>query len=81
MKYEQIAELLNGIAERVDWDKIMEGDNIIGLKQVKSYSIMFSKWEKFSEYMDVLNSFSGLFITLYCMVFNTTEHFVFFLNA
>ncbi|PSS04172.1 Glutamate--cysteine ligase [Actinidia chinensis var. chinensis] len=33
MKYEQIAELLNGIAERFDWDKIMEGDNIIGLKQ------------------------------------------------
>ncbi|KAI7988361.1 hypothetical protein LOK49_LG13G01165 [Camellia lanceoleosa] len=34
MKYEQIAELLNGIAERFDWDKIMEGDNIIGLKQL-----------------------------------------------
>ncbi|CAL5420582.1 unnamed protein product [Camellia sinensis] len=25
--------LLNGIAERFDWDKIMGGDNIIGLKQ------------------------------------------------
>ncbi|CAK7335539.1 unnamed protein product [Dovyalis caffra] len=35
MKYEQIAELLHGIAERFDWDKIMEGDNIIGLKQGK----------------------------------------------
>ncbi|CAL5365775.1 unnamed protein product [Camellia sinensis] len=35
MKYKQIAELLNGIAERFDWDKIMEGDNIIGLKQAK----------------------------------------------
>ena len=34
MKYEQIAELLNGIAERFDWDKVVEGDNIIGLKQV-----------------------------------------------
>lgn len=34
MKYEQIAELLNGISERFDWDKIMEGDKIIGLKQV-----------------------------------------------
>ncbi|KAF9685823.1 hypothetical protein SADUNF_Sadunf03G0094100 [Salix dunnii] len=33
MKYEQIAELLHGIAERFDWDKIMEGDTIIGLKQ------------------------------------------------
>ena len=42
MKYEQIAELLNGIAERFDWDKIMEGDNIIGLKQVNCYSIKFS---------------------------------------
>jgi len=30
----QIAELLNGIAEKFDWDKIMEGDKIIGLKQV-----------------------------------------------
>ncbi|KAM7278960.1 hypothetical protein ACFE04_006094 [Oxalis oulophora] len=35
IKYEQIAELLNGIAERFDWEKIMEGDNIIGLKQGK----------------------------------------------
>ncbi|CAJ1937438.1 unnamed protein product [Sphenostylis stenocarpa] len=34
-KYEQIAELLNGIAERFDWDKIMEDDKIIGLKQGK----------------------------------------------
>ncbi|KAK7362234.1 hypothetical protein VNO77_04342 [Canavalia gladiata] len=35
MKYEQITELLNGIVERFDWDKIMEGDKIIGLKQGK----------------------------------------------
>ncbi|XP_028767411.1 glutamate--cysteine ligase, chloroplastic-like [Neltuma alba] len=35
MKYEQIAELLNGISERFDWDKVMEGDYIIGLKQGK----------------------------------------------
>ncbi|CAL9199821.1 glutamate--cysteine ligase A, chloroplastic-like isoform X2 [Musa acuminata AAA Group] len=35
MKYEQIADLLNGLAERFDWDKIMEGDYIIGLKQGK----------------------------------------------
>lgn len=35
MNYEQIAELLNGIAERFDWDKVMEGDYIIGLKQGK----------------------------------------------
>ncbi|KAI4326958.1 hypothetical protein L6164_019468 [Bauhinia variegata] len=35
MKYEQIAELLNGISERFDWDKVMEGDKIIGLKQGK----------------------------------------------
>jgi glutamate--cysteine ligase len=35
MKYEQIAGLLHGIAERFDWDRIMEGDNIIGLQQVK----------------------------------------------
>ncbi|GAY39108.1 hypothetical protein CUMW_041850 [Citrus unshiu] len=35
MKYEQIAELLNSIAERFDWEKVMEGDYIIGLKQGK----------------------------------------------
>ncbi|KAB1223270.1 Glutamate--cysteine ligase, chloroplastic [Morella rubra] len=35
LRYEQIAELLHGIAERFDWDKVMEGDNIIGLVQGK----------------------------------------------
>ncbi|KAG5593209.1 hypothetical protein H5410_043723 [Solanum commersonii] len=35
MKYDQIADLLNGIAERFDWEKVMEGDKIIGLKQGK----------------------------------------------
>lgn len=39
MKYEHIAELLNGIADRFDWDKIMEGNNIIALKQVKWLNI------------------------------------------
>jgi gamma-glutamylcysteine synthetase len=34
MKYEQIRDLLNGLSERFDWDKIMEGEYIIGLKQV-----------------------------------------------
>ncbi|KAG6409282.1 hypothetical protein SASPL_127319 [Salvia splendens] len=35
VRYEQIAELLNVISERFHWDKIMEGENIIGLKQDK----------------------------------------------
>lgn len=35
IKYEQIAELLNGLAERFDWDKIIENDYVIGLKQGK----------------------------------------------
>ncbi|KAM3690602.1 hypothetical protein ACJW31_09G131900 [Castanea mollissima] len=35
IRYGQIAELLNGIAERFGWDKIMEGDNVIGLKHGK----------------------------------------------
>lgn len=34
IKYKQISALLNGIAARFDWDKIMEGYNIIGLKNV-----------------------------------------------
>ncbi|XP_068645413.1 glutamate--cysteine ligase, chloroplastic-like [Aristolochia californica] len=33
VRYELIAELLNGLAERFDWDRIMEGEYIIGLKQ------------------------------------------------
>ncbi|KAI9174067.1 hypothetical protein LWI28_011403 [Acer negundo] len=33
MKYGQIAELLNSIAERFDWEKVMEHEYIIGLKQ------------------------------------------------
>ncbi|RHN53583.1 putative glutamate--cysteine ligase [Medicago truncatula] len=32
INYQQISALLNGIAARFDWDKIMEGDNIMGLK-------------------------------------------------
>ncbi|XP_057443737.1 glutamate--cysteine ligase, chloroplastic-like [Lotus japonicus] len=35
IKYKQISALLNGIAARFDWDKIMEGYNIIGLKNGK----------------------------------------------
>lgn len=38
MKYEQIRDLLNGLAERFDWDRIMEGDYVIGLKQVNELS-------------------------------------------
>ena len=34
MTYEEISALLNGIAERFEWDKVMEGDNVIGLTQV-----------------------------------------------
>lgn len=41
MKYEQIAELLNIISERFDWEKIMEGENIIGLKQVCNLFLQF----------------------------------------
>ncbi|CAL5097151.1 unnamed protein product [Urochloa decumbens] len=35
IKYDQIRDILNGLAERFDWDKIMEEDNVIGLKQGK----------------------------------------------
>jgi hypothetical protein len=37
INYKQISALLNGIALRFDWDKIMEGDNIIGLKTVRQF--------------------------------------------
>ncbi|KAI3887247.1 hypothetical protein MKX03_023457 [Papaver bracteatum] len=33
VKYEQIADLLNGLSERFNWEKVMEGEYIIGLKQ------------------------------------------------
>nr|XP_048320144.1 glutamate--cysteine ligase, chloroplastic-like isoform X1 [Ziziphus jujuba var. spinosa] len=35
IKYEQIAELLNGIAEEFDWNRVMEGYNVVGLKKGK----------------------------------------------
>ncbi|KAL4188014.1 hypothetical protein AMTRI_Chr09g21760 [Amborella trichopoda] len=35
LRYDQIADLLTGLAERFDWDKVMEGDHIIGLVQGK----------------------------------------------
>ncbi|KAL5202710.1 hypothetical protein ABZP36_013662 [Zizania latifolia] len=35
IKYDQIRDILNGLAERFDWDKIMEEDHVIGLKQGK----------------------------------------------
>jgi len=42
INYEQLSALLNGIAERFDWEKIMEGDNIIGLRNVSPRLISFS---------------------------------------
>ncbi|XP_023532656.1 glutamate--cysteine ligase, chloroplastic-like isoform X1 [Cucurbita pepo subsp. pepo] len=33
MTYEQISGLLNGLAERFGWEKVMEGSDIIGLRQ------------------------------------------------
>lgn len=51
MRYEQIADLLNGIAERFDWDKIMEGEYIIGLKQVNNYLLLFGTLSIQSSYL------------------------------
>ncbi|XP_010439231.1 PREDICTED: glutamate--cysteine ligase, chloroplastic-like [Camelina sativa] len=40
IKFEQITALLNGIAERYDWDKVMENERTIGLTQgTKSISL------------------------------------------
>lgn len=55
LQYEQIAELLNGIAERFKWDKVTEGNNIIGLKQVKLLLLILC-----SLYIISLTSFSYL---------------------
>ncbi|GJM94482.1 hypothetical protein PR202_ga11127 [Eleusine coracana subsp. coracana] len=35
IRYDQIRDILNGLAERFDWEKIMEGNSVIGLKQGK----------------------------------------------
>lgn len=40
MKYDQIAKLLNSIAERFEWEKFMEGDKIILSRRV-SKSLSF----------------------------------------
>lgn len=50
MKYDQISELLYGIAERFDWEKVMEGDNIIGLKQVLCEHICATSIECYNRY-------------------------------
>lgn len=42
VKYEQIAKLLNGIAEKFDWNRVMEGHNVIGLKKVISLRFCLS---------------------------------------
>lgn len=34
INYETIAKLLNRLAERFGWEKIMEGENVIGLQMV-----------------------------------------------
>lgn len=54
MKYEQIAELLNGISERFDWEKVMEGDKIIGLKQVFLFFFYSSNMDDILCYLYVL---------------------------
>ena len=35
MSYEQIAQLLEGISERFNWERLLEDGYIIGLKQVQ----------------------------------------------
>lgn len=39
MNHDQISELLYRISERFGWDKIMEGDLIIGLERVIHFSL------------------------------------------
>jgi hypothetical protein len=38
MTYDQIKRLLEGMSERFEWEKVMEGDNIIGLTFVSSFN-------------------------------------------
>ena len=59
MKYEQIAELLNGIAERFDWEKVMEGDKIIGLKQVNCLSFVCILFLNFVHVVVYFNHMNG----------------------
>ncbi|CAO2180320.1 unnamed protein product [Urochloa humidicola] len=33
INYDQISQLFNGVADRFGWERVMEGNNIIGLKQ------------------------------------------------
>lgn len=43
MTYAQIRQLLEGLADRFEWKKVMEGDNIIGLTFVSSAT----PWQRF----------------------------------
>ena len=36
MAYDQIKLLLEGMSKRFEWERVMEGDNIIGLTYVRS---------------------------------------------
>lgn len=45
MTYDQIKLLLEGMSERFEWEKVMEGDNIIGLTFVRPSTFMwFMLW-------------------------------------
>ena len=44
MSYDQIKRLLEGMAGRFEWEKVMEGDNIIGLSFVSSATFLWFIW-------------------------------------
>lgn len=76
MKYEQIAVLLNGIAERFDWEKIMEGDNIIGLKQV-NWLFYLSSFPFMEDHICIPSCLHLVLICVVCMSLNgNAQHFI-----
>lgn len=40
MTYDQIRLLLEGMSERFEWERVMEGDNIIGLTFVRCSTLL-----------------------------------------
>ncbi|RRT79368.1 hypothetical protein B296_00024610 [Ensete ventricosum] len=77
MKYEQIADLLNAIAERFDWDKIVEGDYVIGLKQVKDSSFISAK-DNFANFnaSEILSTHACIFLSW--PVYAVLDHLIVF---
>lgn len=55
MGYDQIAKLLNAIADNFGWERVMDGHNIVGLKQVKHIQIRITYDQDQKSYVNLMS--------------------------